>query len=86
MPISDGSLQGMNLMKARAEWVARGGFVYSKRCTGEDVYGHPEIPKRIVVNRRRKDAPRALTSAIRRLRAARMKQWGGDVKTKNSTA
>jgi hypothetical protein len=57
----------MNMRDARKRWRQLGGTVDNRRGTGEDVYRHPALRKPITVNGRRKDAPRVLTRAIRRL-------------------
>ncbi len=61
---------GKNLRDVRKAWRDLGGQIINRRGTGEEVYRHPRWPKPIVVNKRRKDAPRALTQAIARLSAA----------------
>lgn len=58
---------GMNLSAATREWLAAGGTVEPVRRTGEVVYCHASLSRRIRVNGRRKDAPRLLTTALRQL-------------------
>ena len=56
-----------SLRAARRQWVELGGYVEDVRRTGEERYRHPREPKPITVNKRRKDVPRKLRCALRRL-------------------
>lgn len=58
---------GMNLRDARSLWRRLHGNVEDRRKTGEEVYRHPAMQKPICANKRRKDAPRELTAALRQL-------------------
>jgi hypothetical protein len=58
---------GMKLKAAARLWKRAGGVVRSKNATGEWVFSHPLVTKPICVNCRKKDAPRALTSTLRRI-------------------
>lgn len=57
----------LNLREARQLWKRFGGTVEDIRRTGEERYRHPSIECPITVDKRRKDAPRKLTTALRRL-------------------
>lgn len=57
----------LSLRKARELWRTHGGMVDDVRRTGEERYTHPALLHSIKVNKRRKDAPKKLVSAIRRL-------------------
>lgn len=57
----------LSLREARQLWKRFGGTVEDIRRTGEERYRHPEIERPITVDKRRKDAPRKLTTALRRL-------------------
>lgn len=56
-----------DLRRARKLWMEYGGTVEDVRRTGEERYLHPAEPKPIKVNKRRKDTPRKLLSALRRI-------------------
>lgn len=56
-----------NLRCARTMWIGHGGTVEDVRRTGEERYKHPTLAKPITVNKRRKDTPRKLLSALRRI-------------------
>jgi hypothetical protein len=56
-----------DLRHARNMWIEHGGTVVDVRRTGEERYLHPKEPKPIKVNKRRKDTPRKLMSALRRI-------------------
>lgn len=56
-----------DLHRARSMWIEHGGTVEDVRRTGEERYIHPKEPKPIKVNKRRKDTPRKLVSALRRI-------------------
>jgi hypothetical protein len=58
---------GMNLWDAVGAWRAAGGSVEPVHRTGEIVFRHPDAPRRLRVNGRRKDAPRLLTSMLRQV-------------------
>jgi hypothetical protein len=60
-------LTGINLRDALRLFESLGGAVERKRRTGELRVRHPRLPKPVVVNCRRKDSPRALTVALRKL-------------------
>lgn len=64
-------MTGCNLRDADARFRELGGSVRNINRTGENAYWHPSLMRQIVVNSRRKDAPRALTTAIRRLETGR---------------
>ena len=64
------SMRGMNLRDARRLWIRLGGTADNKNCTGEEVYRHPQWPKPITVNKRRKDAPLELIKVLARLMRA----------------
>ncbi|MFH0982099.1 MAG: hypothetical protein V2A79_11215 [Planctomycetota bacterium] len=55
---------GMSLRDAKRMWVTLGGWGGDKKNTGEEVYRHAHVTKPITVNKRRKDAPRRLTTAL----------------------
>jgi len=55
------------LRKARELWKRLGGSVEDVPRTGEERYSHPDLQRSIKVNKRRKDAPRKLVSALRHL-------------------
>ena len=62
---------GMNRRDALRLWKEWGGTVDDRVGTGETILRHPKIPKRvIVINNRRKDAPRELTTALKRIMKA----------------
>jgi len=56
-----------DLRRARKLWKEHGGNVEDVRRTGEERYSHPTERKSIKVNKRRKDTPRKLLSALRRV-------------------
>lgn len=56
-----------DLRRARRLWIEHGGTVEDVRRTGEERYVHPAESKPITVNKRRKDTPRKLLSALRRI-------------------
>lgn len=56
-----------SLRYARQRWISLGGSVKNIRGTGEERYSHPSIQRPITVNKRRKDSPRKLMTALRRL-------------------
>lgn len=56
-----------NLRIARRLWIQHGGDVEDVRRTGEERYIHPREHKPITVNKRRKDTPRKLLTALRRI-------------------
>jgi len=58
-------VSGMNLSMAWEVARALGCLVRGKRRTGELVFSHPLVPRRVVINGRRKDSPRALTVFLR---------------------
>lgn len=58
---------GMRLLRARRLWRQCGGVVEDRKGTGEEVYSHPALHRAIAVNKRRHDAPRTLTAALRKL-------------------
>jgi len=70
---------GANLRYMRRFWKAIGGTVQDKRATGEEVYRHPRASRPITVNKRRKSAPRELTSVARRLAVTHFSQDTGRV-------
>ncbi len=49
------------------KWRKQGGTVRHVRRTGEKRYTHPALPQPIAVNGRRRDVPRKLRSAMRRI-------------------
>jgi len=57
----------LSLRKARELWKRLGGSAEDIPRTGEERYSHPYLPRSIKVNKRRKDAPRKLVSALRHL-------------------
>jgi hypothetical protein len=57
-----------NLRHARKEWIRCGGRVVDVRRTGEERYSHPSLERPITVNKRRKDPPRNLLKALRRIK------------------
>lgn len=59
----------LSLRDARWHWLQLGGVVTDVRRTGEERYSHPNIQRPITVNKRRKDAPRKLVTALRRVAA-----------------
>jgi hypothetical protein len=61
----------LSLRDARSIWVELGGTVTDVRRTGEERYYHASILRPITVNKRRKDAPRKLVTALRRIAGAR---------------
>lgn len=63
-------LHGINLIDA--ERIARilGCEVASRHRTGERRMSHPSMPKSVVYNHRRKDAPRSLIAWLRRVEMA----------------
>lgn len=56
-----------NLREVRKLWPKFGGIVADIRRTGEERYSHPRIERPIKVNKRRKDTPRKLMTAFRRI-------------------
>ena len=58
---------GMALLDVEREWRHLGGAVSNRRGTGELVFTHPAVDEQIVVNGRRKDAPRELVTRMRKL-------------------
>lgn len=56
-----------SLRHARKDWIRSGGHVEKVPRTGEERYFHPAISRPITVNRRRKDTPRKLLVALRRI-------------------
>lgn len=56
-----------NLRHARKLWAKNGGKIEDVRRTGEQRFTHPDFPKPITVNKRRKDTPRALYAPLGRL-------------------
>ena len=58
-----------NLRIARRLWRSLGGSVEDVPRTGEERYTHPRLARPITVNKRRKDAPRKLVTALRRIAA-----------------
>jgi hypothetical protein len=56
-----------NLRETRELWRGLGGNVEDIRRTGEERYSHRSIERPIRVNKRRKDAPRKLVTALRRI-------------------
>lgn len=56
-----------NLRLVRKMWIENGGYIEDVRRTGEERYTHPREMKPIKVNKRRKDTPRKLLSALRRI-------------------
>lgn len=61
---------GMNLKKALRAARRMGCTVHNVRRSGEVRVFHPTVKKRINANRRKKDAPRALTTFLMQLQAA----------------
>ena len=60
-----------NKDRARKMWEELDGDVRDRRRTGEECYTHPELARPIIVNKRRKDTPRVLLLALRRLLKSR---------------
>ena len=58
-----------SLRETRELWKSLGGAVKDIRRTGEERYSHHSLPRSIKVNKRRKDAPRKLVTALRRIAA-----------------
>lgn len=58
---------GISLRDARTEWLKLGGRVRDVRATGEERYSHLFMERTIRVKKRRKDAPRKLVVALRRI-------------------
>lgn len=58
-----------SLRDVRWYWLQFGGIVTDVRRTGEERYSHASIERPITVNKRRKDAPRKLVTALRRVAA-----------------
>jgi len=56
-----------DLRHARKMWIENGGSVEDVHRTGEERYTHPSEQKPIKVNKRRKDTPRKLWSALCRI-------------------
>ena len=56
-----------SLRHARRIWESLGGRVEDVRRTGEERYSHPGLSRSIKVNKRRKDVPRKLFAAIKRI-------------------
>lgn len=56
-----------DLRRVRKLWIEHGGTVDDVRRTGEERYVHPARSKPITVNKRRKDTPRKLLSALRQI-------------------
>ncbi len=65
----------LSLREARGLWKLFGGLVEDVRRTGEERYSHPNIERPITVNKRRKDAPRKLAVALRRLADNDLNRW-----------
>jgi DNA-directed RNA polymerase subunit RPC12/RpoP len=57
----------MNLREAAIRFRAVGGTVEKVHGTGEVVFLHPALPRRIRVNERKKSATREVITAVRRL-------------------
>jgi hypothetical protein len=53
---------GMNLRTFDRIWREIGGTVEIAYRTGEAVYAHPKLDRRVRINSRRKDTPRILTA------------------------
>lgn len=60
-------MTGMNLREALSTARGLGCTIAQIRGTGELIVSHPQVERRVVINRRRKDAPRELTTMLRRL-------------------
>lgn len=60
-------MRGMDMSDALTELELLGATVEDVKGTGEIIVKHPAIPRWMRVNYRRKDAPRCLTHAIRKL-------------------
>lgn len=58
---------GMDMRDALRAWAAAGGSVEPVYRTGEIRLRHPAIPLPLRLNGRRKDTPRCLTSALRKI-------------------
>ena len=63
--------RALSLREARKLWRRCGGEVAGILGTGEERYSHPEIERSIRVNKRKKQAPRKLTTALRRILSRR---------------
>lgn len=62
------SLNGCpSLWDTRREWIRLGGTVEELRRTGEWRFSHSKIARPLTVNARRRDTPRVLLVALRRL-------------------
>jgi hypothetical protein len=59
--------RALSLRKARKLWRECGGEAADIPRTGEERYSHPALERPITVNKRKKQAPRKLTSALRRI-------------------
>ena len=57
----------MSLRHVRRLWIKSGGDFDDVRRTGEERYTHPSLERPITVNKRRKDTPRKLVTALRRI-------------------
>jgi hypothetical protein len=60
-------MTGMNLRDAIRSWKRCGGTVEPRHRTGELVCLHPAMARKILVNGRRKDAPRILTTSLKKV-------------------
>lgn len=61
-------MTGMNLRRARKLWLAHGGLIHPVPKTGEERYYAAIFDKPITVDAHsRKDAPRSLTTALKKL-------------------
>ena len=58
---------GLSLRMARVIWRSFGGQVENVCGSGEERYSHPLVERPITVNKRRKDAPKKLIVALRRI-------------------
>ena len=58
-----------NLRNIRDLWTSAGGIVEDIRRTGEERFSHPRLERPVKVNKRRKDCPRKLLSALRAIEA-----------------
>ncbi len=58
-----------NLREVRGDWRKEGGSIEDIPGTGEERYSHPQLERPITVHKGRKDSPRKLMTALRRVRA-----------------
>jgi hypothetical protein len=64
-------VNGANLKDVLKRCTELGCTVERIKGTGEKIVSHPDVEKKVRINARRKDAPRSLTSLLKRVEKAR---------------